>query len=174
MASKTSRSFFTPGSFGKPDFEAMMKLPREFWLAGLGTMSMARQKSEELFDDGSRYFNKLIAEGEKFEKRSRKRVEKQAEEVRERFADLANGIRLPRALNKAFGRADTIVFHLVPEEDHWAVRREGEDEDVSEYRTKKMALDAARDLAYASEPSRIVVHRADGTIQTSYGYGDAA
>jgi poly(hydroxyalkanoate) granule-associated protein len=174
MASKTSKSFFEPVSFSKPDFKAMTKVPREFWLAGLGTLSMARQKGEELFDDGSRYFNKLIAEGEKFEKRSRKRVEKRAEDVRERFTDLANGIRLPRALNKALGLADTVVFHLVPEDEQWAVRREGEDEDVSAHRTKKAALDAARDLAYASEPSRIVVHRADGTIQTSYGYGDSA
>lgn len=172
MATRTSRPFFELAPFSKDNVQAMLKLPREFWLAGLGTVSMARQKGEELFDDSSRYFDKLIAEGEKLEKRSRKRVEKQAEEVRERFTDLAGGIQLPRILNKALGRAETLVYHLLPEKDQWAVRLEGEDEDLSLFKTKAAALDAARDLAYANEPSRIVVHRADGTIQTSYSYGD--
>lgn len=166
MATKTTRQSVSSGHFGKSVLAPMIKGPREFWLAGLGTFAFARQK-------GSRIFDKLIAEGEKFEKRSRSRAEEEAKEVRARFADLAAGIRLPRALLKVFGKAEPIVFHLVPEGDDWAVRQEGEDEDMSRRGTKAEALDEARSLAHAREPSRVVVHRADGTIQTSYSYGEA-
>jgi hypothetical protein len=163
MAMKTTRLTAAPGPLGKELFKA----PREFWLAGLGTLSLARK-------EGSRFFDKLVVEGEKFEKRSRERVEKEAGDVRDRVLDLTSGIKLPRALNKALGRAETVVFHLVPEGQKWAVRREGDEEDFTLHRTKAAGLEAARGLAHAHEPSRVVVHRADGTIQTSYSYGEAA
>ena len=169
MATKTTTRPTLNSPFGKDLFKA----PREFWLAGLGTLALARKEGERLYDESSRLFDKLIAEGEKFEKRSREQVGKQAGEVRERVSDLASGLKLPRALNKALGLAETVVFHLVPEGENWAVRREGDEEDVSQHRTKAAALEAARGLAHAHEPSRIIVHRADGTIQTSYSYGDA-
>ncbi|MDX1460598.1 MAG: phasin family protein [Xanthomonadales bacterium] len=69
---------------------------------------------------------------------------------------------------------EPMVFHLLPKGDDWAVRREGEDRDLSVHGTKNEALEAARGIAQAKEPSRLVVHRADGTIQTSYSYGDDA
>ena len=170
MATKTLKSTPSMDSFSMPDLQSLMRLPREILLAGLGTLSLASKKSEELFAQGSRFFDTLVSKGERVENRSRQQVEKQAEEVRERFADLAGGIRLPRIMDR--GKAETVVFHLVPQDEQWALRLEGKDVNVSTHRTKQVALDAGRALAHAFEPSRIVVHRADGTIQTSYDYGD--
>jgi poly(hydroxyalkanoate) granule-associated protein len=78
------------------------------------------------------------------------------------------------AVAKPASDAETAVFHLLPDGDNWAVRREGEDADLSVHGTKKPAMDSARGIAQAAEPSRLVVHRADGTIQTTYNYGDDA
>jgi poly(hydroxyalkanoate) granule-associated protein len=70
--------------------------------------------------------------------------------------------------------SETTVYHLLPKEDQWAVRREGEDRNLRVLDTKREALDVAREIAQAHEPSRLVVHRADGTIQDSFNYGDDA
>lgn len=66
------------------------------------------------------------------------------------------------------------AYHLIPNGSEWAVRREGNSEDIAVHPTKNAALDAARGIAKAHEPSRLVVHKADGTIQTSYNYGEGA
>lgn len=63
-------------------------------------------------------------------------------------------------------------FHLLPDGDSWVVRAEGDNDDISVHKTKRTALNSARGIAQANEPSHLVVHRADGTIQTSYAYGD--
>ncbi|MEE4175832.1 MAG: phasin family protein [Xanthomonadales bacterium] len=82
----------------------------------------------------------------------------------------------PAAKTKAKAKADkapeATVYHLLPKEDQWAVRREGEDRNLRVLDTKREALDAARSIAQAHEPSRLVVHRADGTIQDSFSYGE--
>jgi len=69
---------------------------------------------------------------------------------------------------------ETTVYHLLPKDEKWSIRQEGQDKDSGVQDTKKAALDAARKLAQSNEPSRLVVHRADGTIQNSYSYGDDA
>ena len=79
----------------------------------------------------------------------------------------------PKA-EKAGSAVKTSVYHLLPKEDEWAVRREGEDRNLRVLDTKRKALDVARDIAQAHEPSRLVVHRADGTIQDSFHYGENA
>jgi poly(hydroxyalkanoate) granule-associated protein len=70
--------------------------------------------------------------------------------------------------------AETTVYHLLPKEDQWAVRREGEDRNLRVLDTKREALNVAREIAQGHEPSRLVVHRADGTIQDSFNYGEDA
>lgn len=79
-----------------------------------------------------------------------------------------------KAAAPAAGDDALAVFHLLPKDEDWTVRREGEDAELSVHDTKKQALDAARGIAQASEPSRLVVHRADGTIQATYSYGTEA
>lgn len=65
------------------------------------------------------------------------------------------------------------VFHVAPHEEGWKVEAEGEKEPASVHATKDEAVSAAREIAHKAEPSRVVVHRMDGTIQTQFGYGDA-
>lgn len=68
--------------------------------------------------------------------------------------------------------ATVLVLHLVPAETGWQLRREGDDDPLERFPTKKSGLDAARRMAREQEPSRLVVHRLDGTIQNQFTYGD--
>lgn len=69
--------------------------------------------------------------------------------------------------------AQPTVYHVAPHEDGWKVEAEGTGRAASVHGTKDDALAAARDLAKAGEPSQVVVHRMDGTIQTRTSYGEA-
>jgi hypothetical protein len=60
------------------------------------------------------------------------------------------------------------VLHVVPHEDNWAVRREGNERVSSTHPTQKDAIEAARDLA--KEQDDIVIHRPDGTIRERVTY----
>jgi poly(hydroxyalkanoate) granule-associated protein len=68
------------------------------------------------------------------------------------------------------GDAGPRVLHLVPGAEGWSLREEGSDRDLTTHGTKKAALKAAREVAQASAPSRLVVHRADGTVQDQVSY----
>ena len=65
----------------------------------------------------------------------------------------------------------TVVYHVVPQEAGWAVTKEGTDRAINVLNTKAEALERGRDLAKNQEPSRLVVHRKDGTIQEQFTYG---
>lgn len=155
MASKTQRKPESlTGRYAKP----VMDSAQNIWLAGLGAFAMARKESEKLVEQGSDLFERLVAEGEKFEERAMKTARRETAEATGR-------------LRKAVGwRKEPVAYHLLPEGGKWTVRREGSDEDLSLHETKNAAMDAARDVAHAHLPSRLIVHRADGTIQTSYTY----
>ena len=60
------------------------------------------------------------------------------------------------------------VLHVVPQDQHWAVKREGSDRASSTHDTQKEAIEAARDLA--KELDDIVIHRTDGTIRERVTY----
>ncbi|MEE4173503.1 MAG: phasin family protein [Xanthomonadales bacterium] len=62
------------------------------------------------------------------------------------------------------------VLHLLPDEGDWVLRAEGEDRALARHGTKKEGLKAARELAQSSAPSRLVIHRADGTVQDQVSY----
>lgn len=62
------------------------------------------------------------------------------------------------------------VFHLVSADEGWAIKKEGTKTPVSMHGTKKEALDVARTTAQAAQPSRLVIHKQDGTIQESVSY----
>ena len=236
MAKKTLKkkvpSKTTVSKLADPVFESA----RDIWLAGLGAFSVAQQESGKIVDQGSKMFEKLVSEGAKLEKDTRKAAEAGVAEVRgkvtgvrgevenkmdsarkqvqdnwdkletvfeDRVARVLGRLGVPTAdevreltkqvetLNakvvkmgrapakkaapkKAAKKADVVAaYHLLPKDDGWTVRLEGSDEDLSVHGTKNEALDAARGVAQAHEPSRLVVHKADGTIQTSYNYGEA-
>jgi hypothetical protein len=60
------------------------------------------------------------------------------------------------------------VLHVVPHEQAWAVRREGNERVSSTHTTQKDAIEAARELA--REQDDIVIHRPDGTIRERVTY----
>lgn len=64
------------------------------------------------------------------------------------------------------------TYHVTTHKDGWKVALEGTKAPVSAHDTKAEALDAAREIAKTVEPSQVVVHKQDGTIQTQFGYGE--
>ncbi len=98
---------------------------------------------------------------------------KKAKRKAKRTAKRASGKAARTAASKIASPRGEVVFHLVPKDKDWAITREGADGDLGVHGTKAEALEAARKAAQAAEPSRLVVHKADGTIQASYNYGDA-
>jgi hypothetical protein len=60
------------------------------------------------------------------------------------------------------------VLHVVPHDQHWAVKREGNERASSTHPTQKEAIEAARELA--KELDDIVIHRPDGTIRERVTY----
>jgi poly(hydroxyalkanoate) granule-associated protein len=68
------------------------------------------------------------------------------------------------------GAAASRVLHLVPDAGDWALRDEGSQRNLTTHGTKKDAVKAAREVAQASAPSRLVIHRADGTVQDQVHY----
>jgi Uncharacterized protein conserved in bacteria (DUF2188) len=60
------------------------------------------------------------------------------------------------------------ILHVVPHEQVWAVKREGNERASSTHETQKEAIEAARELA--KERDDIIIHRADGTIRERVTY----
>jgi len=60
-------------------------------------------------------------------------------------------------------------IHIVPHEQGWAIKREGQDKLQSTHATQKEAIDAGRDLARDDEVD-LVVHRQDGTFRNVLTY----
>lgn len=141
----------------------LLEAGREIWLAGLGAFAMARQEGGKVAEQGMKMFDKLVLEGEQFERKAGKAARKEAREATEQLAKAAR--KTARTLKQG-----PATFHLLPRDEDWVVRSEGSDEDLSWHETKESAVEAGRGIARAHEPSRLVIHRADGTIQNSYSY----
>ncbi len=62
------------------------------------------------------------------------------------------------------------VYRVVPNGTQWQVKKDGVV--LSTHNTKAAAIEAGRTFAKSNQPSQLVVHRADGTIETEYTYGD--
>lgn len=69
--------------------------------------------------------------------------------------------------------APAVVYHVTPDGDGWSVKGEGAKNAVSRHSTKKEGVSAAREIAQANAPSRLVIHRQDGSIQRSHEYDPA-
>lgn len=66
-----------------------------------------------------------------------------------------------------------VVYHVSADGDEWVVMAEGAKRATSRHDTKKEAVSAARDLAKARMPSRLIIHKQDGEIQRSHDYAPA-
>lgn len=60
--------------------------------------------------------------------------------------------------------------HVVPHEDGWAVRGEGNSRVTSTHDTQAEAIDRAREIAQNQE-SELFIHRPDGRIRERDSYG---
>lgn len=61
--------------------------------------------------------------------------------------------------------------HVVPRDDGWAVRGEGNSRDTSHHRTQNDAIDSAREIA-RNQKTEVVIHRPDGRIRDSDSFGN--
>ena len=61
--------------------------------------------------------------------------------------------------------------HVVPHNNDWAVRGEGNQKATSVHQTQQEAIDAAREIAINNR-SEVVIHRPDGTIRDKDSYGN--
>ncbi|MFT6755376.1 MAG: hypothetical protein ACJAV9_000861 [Urechidicola sp.] len=59
--------------------------------------------------------------------------------------------------------------HVVPYEDLWAVRREGNKRITSKHRKQSTAINKAKTIA-RKRKAAIIIHRADGTIRDRINY----
>jgi uncharacterized protein YdaT len=60
--------------------------------------------------------------------------------------------------------------HVVPHDDGWAVRGEGNERVTSKHPTQADAIDNAREIAI-NQRSEVVIHRRDGRIRDRDSYG---
>jgi poly(hydroxyalkanoate) granule-associated protein len=67
---------------------------------------------------------------------------------------------------------ETVVYHVTPHDDGWAVMREGNEKATSVHETKKEALSAAREIAKDHVPSQLIVHKQDRSVQDTYAYDE--
>lgn len=70
--------------------------------------------------------------------------------------------------------AVTTVYHIIPHEQGWAVKREGAERATSVHDTKKEALSAGREAAKDHLPSRLIVHKQDRSVQETFAYDEEA
>ncbi|MEH0828356.1 DUF2188 domain-containing protein [Micromonospora sp. URMC 105] len=61
-------------------------------------------------------------------------------------------------------------YHVVPNGGGWKVEQGSKT--LGSYDTKHSAIEEGRKVAHANEPSQLVVHTADGKIETEYTYKD--
>ncbi|GAB3179318.1 uncharacterized protein DUF2188 [Micromonospora palomenae] len=59
-------------------------------------------------------------------------------------------------------------YHVVPNDGSWKVEQGSRS--LGSYDTKHRAVEEGRKVAHANEPSQLVVHTADGKIETEYTY----
>lgn len=62
------------------------------------------------------------------------------------------------------------VFHVSPDDEVWKVEAEGGKPAASSHDTKRQAVKIGREKAAKAAPSRLVIHRRDGTIQKQHAY----
>lgn len=66
---------------------------REIWLAGLGAFSYAQSESGKIIEQGNKFFEKLVAEGAKLEKKGRDAAESAVGGIREEVESKVGAVR---------------------------------------------------------------------------------
>lgn len=171
-------------------------------LAGLGTAKTLGEESGEVFDRMVARGREVETKGKRELDIRKREIEKLTHDFGARVDDLGGQLdeqvtaalarlgvpsrteiqTLTRRVEELTVKVDRLattaparpvaVYHVAPHEEGWQVGIEGQAAPASVHPTKEAALNAAREIAKAAEPSRVVVHRMDGTIQNQFGYGD--
>lgn len=172
----------------------------KLFLAGLGTFKAVGDEGGDLFNRLVERGREVETRGKKELEARRKDFQKLTSKVEDRVDDLGERIdkqvtgalhrlgvpsrneiqTLTRRVEELSRKVDKLtgtpvvktVFHVRPHEDGWKVELEGAKTPASVHTTKDEALSAVREAAKAAEPSQVVVHRMDGTVQTQFGYGE--
>ena len=76
-----------------------------------------------------------------------------------------------KALGQPSGRKRTWHQHVVPYEDGWAVRREGNTRVTSKHRKQSTAIRKAKTIAKRKKAD-VIIHRADGGIRERMRYAE--
>lgn len=67
---------------------------------------------------------------------------------------------------------DRKVYHVMPSGKYkWQVRSEGVEKAIGIHDTKEGAIATGKSVAKNHEPSQLVIHKKDGTIQLAYTFG---
>lgn len=62
------------------------------------------------------------------------------------------------------------VYRVVPNGTNWQVKHDGNV--LSNHSLKSNAISEGQGVAKANQPSQLVIHRVDGTIETEHTYGN--
>lgn len=157
------------------------------WMIGLGSFLEIGRSSLDVMEKMIRQPSKLENEGQKAVDRAREGLGDMADSFESRVEQTLSQLRVPTrddvdtlshrlevlAAEMSSIRNVRIAYHVVPVEDGWAVKIAGDEGVLSQHETKDDAVNMARELGRANEPSRVVIHRRDGMIQTYHSYGDA-
>jgi len=54
----------------------------------------------------------------------------------------------------------------------WKIKGEGGPRAIKLFDTKEKAIEIGRKITKSKQPSQLIIHKKDGTIQTEYTYGD--
>lgn len=65
---------------------------------------------------------------------------------------------------------DDNVYHVVPRDGQWAVKKVGAERAARVTRTKAEAVTAAKGFAQTQAPGRVIIHRLNGTIGEQLRY----
>ncbi len=172
-------------------FSAMRAASKVCWSGMEAALSLGAKGAESLGEMRQRGRRKKTREARS---RTRSTAEEQGESTDERMSQVLARLKIPtrrevddlkRRIDElaerisatvaaAAGEGERRVYHVTPDEAGWKVALEGADGAVSVHPAKGEAVKAARELAHRTEPSQVVIHRQDGTIQTHHTYGDTA
>ncbi|MCH7950129.1 MAG: DUF2188 domain-containing protein [Candidatus Dadabacteria bacterium] len=63
-------------------------------------------------------------------------------------------------------------YHLTfnSKQDNWGLKKEGSQRPTKAFKTKGEGLKLSREFVREREPSQLIVHKKDGTIQTEHTY----
>lgn len=134
-----------------------------------GEYTKARSRVQETLDEAGGRFDQQVANAlHRMGIPTRSEIQTLTQRVEEltKQVELWSGAATPAATR--------VVYHVSTQDDGWKVQAEGAETPVVTKDTKGEAVDAARELAKSQEPSQVVVHKMDGTIQHSYSYGDTS